>query len=91
MRSGCWLTAPRLCPTLSYMKSASLTIRPDKDLERMLDKARRQSGKSRSTLAREALTSHLRFVQFEALRKKTMPFAEARGYLTDEDLFRVIS
>jgi len=73
------------------MKATSLTIRLDKELERMLDKASRQSGKSRSTLAREALARHLRLVQFEALRKKTMPFAEARGYLSDEDLFRDIS
>ncbi len=73
------------------MKSTSITIRLDKDLDRLLREACRQSGKSRSTLAREALTRHLRLVQFEALRKKTMPFAEARGYLSDEDLFRDIS
>lgn len=30
-------------------------------------------------------------MQFEALRKKVMPFAEARGYLTDEDVFSDIS
>lgn len=69
------------------MKSTSLTIRLDKDLDRLLTKASRQSGKSRSTLARETLARHLQLVQFEALRKKTMPFAEARGYLSDEDLF----
>ena len=86
-----WLTGHQLCLTLSYMKTTSLTIRLEKELERMLDKASRQSGKSRSTLAREALARHLRLVQFEVLRKKTMPFAEARGYLSDEDLFREIS
>lgn len=73
------------------MKPTSLTIRLNKELERMLDKASRQSGKSRSTLAREALVRHLRLGQFESLRKKTMPFSEARGYLSDEDLFRDIS
>jgi predicted transcriptional regulator len=73
------------------MKSASLSIRLDKDLDRLLSKVSRQSGKSRSTLAREALARHLRLVQFESLRKKTMPFAEARDYLSDEDLFRDIS
>lgn len=30
-------------------------------------------------------------LQFEGLRRRTMPFAEARGYLTDEDVFREIS
>jgi hypothetical protein len=33
----------------------------------------------------------VRVSQFEALRKKIMPFAEARGYLTDEDVFRDVS
>jgi predicted transcriptional regulator len=73
------------------MKSTSVTIRLDKELERMLEKASRQSGKSRSTLAREALARYLRLMQFDAFRKKTMPFAEARGYFFDEDLFRKIS
>lgn len=73
------------------MKSTSVTIRLDKELERMLEKASRQSGKSRSTLAREALARYLRLMLFDALRKKTMPFAEARGYFSDEDLFREIS
>jgi hypothetical protein len=32
----------------------------------------------------------LRVSHFEALRKKIMPFAEARGYLTDDDMFREV-
>jgi hypothetical protein len=52
----------------------------------MLGKASRQSGRSRSEVAREALRRQLRVDRFEALRAKIMPFAEARGYLTDEDL-----
>jgi predicted transcriptional regulator len=73
------------------MKSSSLTIRLDKDLDNLLNKASRQSGKSRSEVAREALRRQLRLVQFEALRKKIMPFAEAKGYLTDEDVFQDVS
>jgi predicted transcriptional regulator len=73
------------------MKSTSITIRLDKGLDRLLRKASRQLGKSRSTLAREAFARYLRLVQFDALRKKTMPFAETRGYFSDEDLFRKIS
>ncbi|MEO8328159.1 MAG: ribbon-helix-helix protein, CopG family [Nitrospirota bacterium] len=73
------------------MKSTSLTVRLDEDLNRLLSQACRQLGKSRSTLVREALARYLRLIQFEALRKKTMQFAEARGYLLDEDLIRDIS
>jgi len=73
------------------MKSATLTIRLDDDLDRLLTKASRLSGKNRSEIAREALRRQLRLEQFEELRKRIMPFAEARGYLTDEDIFSEIS
>ena len=73
------------------MKASTLTIRLDKKLDALLSRASKQSGKSKSEVAREALERQLRLVQFESLRRKTMPFAEARGYLTDEDVFREIS
>ncbi len=73
------------------MKISTLTIRLDKDLDALLSRASKQSGKSKSEVAREALRRQLRIVQFEFLRRKAMPFAEARGYLTDEDVFREIS
>ncbi len=73
------------------MKVSTLTIRLDKDLDALLSRASKQSGKSKSEVAREALRRQLRIVQFESLRRKAMPFAEARGYLTDEDVFREIS
>ena len=73
------------------MKISTLTIRLDKDLDALLSRASKQSGRSKSEVAREALRRQLRIVQFESLRRKVMPFAEARGYLTDEDVFREIS
>lgn len=85
------LTSGCNCLTMSDMKTASLTIRLDKELERLLSKASKRSGKNRSEIAREALRRQLRLEQFEELRKRVMPFAEARGYLTDEDIFSEIS
>jgi predicted transcriptional regulator len=73
------------------MKTTTLTIRLDEDLGELLLKAARRSGKNRSEIAREALRRQLRISQFEALRRRIMPFAEARGYLTDEDVFRDVS
>jgi predicted transcriptional regulator len=73
------------------MKSSSLTIRLDRDLDRLLTRASKDSGKSRSEVAREALRRQLRLERFESLRKKSMPFAEARGYLTDEEVFSDVS
>jgi predicted transcriptional regulator len=73
------------------MKTTSLTIRLDKDLDALLTKASQRSGKNRSVIAREALRRQLRLEHFEEIRKRVMPFAEARGYLTDEDVFSQIS
>ena len=73
------------------MKTAILTIRLDKELKDLLTRASRRSGRNKSDLAREALRRQLRLGQFEALRRKIMPFAEARGYLTDDDVFAKVS
>ncbi len=73
------------------MKSSTLTIRLDPDLDKLLSRASRRSGRNRSQVAREALRRQLRLSQFEQLRQRVMPFAEARGYLTDEDVFTEVS
>ncbi|PIZ64453.1 MAG: CopG family transcriptional regulator [Candidatus Marinimicrobia bacterium CG_4_10_14_0_2_um_filter_48_9] len=69
------------------MKTSTLTIRLDKNLEAQLRHASERSGKSRSDIARDALKRQLQLEQFEEIRKRIMPFAEARGYLTDEEIF----
>jgi predicted transcriptional regulator len=63
----------------------------DKDLEKLLAKTSKQTGRSRSELAREALRRQLRLTQSETIRRRMMPFAEARGILTDEDVFSRVS
>jgi len=73
------------------MKTSALTIRLDRDLQRQLDRLAKRSGRSRSDIAREALRRQIALAVFEDARRQTMPFAEARGYLTDEDVFRAIS
>ncbi|HEY4659040.1 MAG TPA: ribbon-helix-helix protein, CopG family [Gemmatimonadaceae bacterium] len=73
------------------MKTAALTIRLDKALERQLRRLARRTGRSRSDLARDALRRQLAVAQFDEIRRRVMPLAEARGYLTDEDVFRDIS
>lgn len=80
-----------VCHTLSCMKTSALTIRLDPELERQLDRVAERSGKSRSEIVREALRRQLAVSQFQDLRKRMMPFAEAAGYLTDEDVFRDVS
>jgi len=73
------------------MKKTILTIRLDKEMDDLLNEASRLTGKNRSEIAREALRRQIRLEAFEGLRRRIMPFAEARGYLTDEDVFSKIS
>jgi predicted transcriptional regulator len=73
------------------MKTSALTIRLDRALQRQLTLLAKRSGRSRSDIARDALRRQLAVLQFEEARRQVMPFAEARGYLTDEDIFRDVS
>ena len=68
-----------------------MTIRLDPAMERELARLAKRTGRSVSDIAREAFARHLRLSRFEDLRNRTMPFAEAAGYLTDEDVFRDVS
>ena len=54
------LTKRTDCNTLSDMKTATLSIRLDTDLDQLLGKASRQIGRSRSEVARDALRRQLR-------------------------------
>jgi predicted transcriptional regulator len=85
-----FLTRGGVCITMYYMKRSMLTIRLDEELEALLSKASLRTGKNKSEIAREALRRQIRLETFEELRRRTMPFAEARGYLTDEDTFSKI-
>jgi predicted transcriptional regulator len=73
------------------MKTMILTIRLDSALEKQLARAARRSGRSRSELVRDALRRQLALSQLDDLRRRVMPLAEARGYVTDEDIFRDVS
>lgn len=76
--------------TLADMKDA-VTIRLDRALARQLVQVSRRLGRSRSDVVRDALRRQLALLQFEDIRRRVAPFAEAAGYLTDEDVFRDVS
>ncbi len=73
------------------MKSSAVTIRLEPELQKLLDKVCKQSGRTRSDVLRDALKRQLSILRFEQLRRQVLPFAEARGYLTDEDVSKAIS
>jgi predicted transcriptional regulator len=75
---------------MSYMPG-TLTIRLDKDLAHSLDRVCERSGRTRSAVVRDALRRQLALSRFEDLRRRVMPFAEARGYLVDDDVARDVS
>ena len=70
---------------------ATLTIRLDDKLDAELRKAATRIGRPKSEFVREALKRQLALARFEDIRSRVAPFAEAQGWLTDEDVFREIS
>ncbi|MDF1522803.1 MAG: ribbon-helix-helix protein, CopG family [Trueperaceae bacterium] len=70
------------------MKSSIVTIRLNPDLERDLDALAAATGQTRSALIRDAVRRRVAVMRFEEARRQVLPFAEAHGYLTDEDVFR---
>ena len=70
---------------------STLTIRLDPKLEKALAKIARSSGRTKSEIAREALERQVAVARFRELRRKTLPFAEAQGLVTDEDVFNAVS
>lgn len=77
--------------TLYYVKTAAVTIRLDPSLEEMLDRVCRDTGRSRSEVVREALRRQLTLELFQEARRQLIPFAEAQGIYTDEDVFKFVS
>lgn len=73
------------------MKNSAFTIRLPKSLKKELENLAKEEGSPVSELIRESLDHFLAIKRFRLLRKKTLPFAESQGLLTDEDVFKAIS
>jgi predicted transcriptional regulator len=69
----------------------TLTIRLPEELKRTLQSLSEAENKPLSDLVRESLKNYLAVKRFRTLRNKTLPFAEAAGYLTDEDVFESLA
>ena len=73
------------------MKASTVTIRLDAKIQRELDRLCRQLGRSRSDIVRDAVRRQIALLRFERSRRSLLPLAEARGIITDEDVFRIVS
>ena len=71
--------------------SATLSIRIDKELQDLLEETSRSTGKPKSELVREALQRQLEIESFRQIRSNILPFAEAKGVLTEDDVWKDIS
>ena len=69
----------------------SLSIRLPDNLRSELEELSLDQKVSVSDLVREALSGFVAVRRFRALRDRVLPFAEAQGLLTDEDVFKAIS
>ena len=68
----------------------SISISLPEDLKAELDEAVRVEGVSRSDVVREAVREYLFSKRLRALRQELIPYAEAAGVFTDEDVFRAV-
>lgn len=75
---------------MSYM-DPTLTVRVSPDLKRQLEALSRRTHRSASELVRESLRRFIASEQMAAIRKMTVPLAEAQGFVTDEDVFKAVS
>ena len=70
---------------------SNLTIRIPKTLRRDLKALSARQQRPTSEVVRDSLRRYIAAEKFRSLRRKTLPFAEAQGFLADEDVFEALS
>jgi predicted DNA-binding protein len=68
-----------------------LSVRLPADLRKRLQAASRAEGKPISDLIRDFIRKELDIIESRRLREFVLPYAEAKGIYTDEDVYRLIS
>jgi predicted transcriptional regulator len=69
----------------------TLTFKIPDELRKELREISRAEGKPVSDLVRESLRRYISIYRFQKLRNIVLPFAEAQGILTDEDVYKELS
>lgn len=69
----------------------TITIRIPESMREELLEISKDQDKPVSDLVRESLRKYIAIQRFRKLRNMVLPFAEAQGILTDEDVFNRIS
>jgi len=69
----------------------TITIRLSKQLQKELGVLTKAEKTTKSKIIREAIQRLIALKRFQQLRKQVLPFAEAEGLLTDEDIYKALS
>ena len=69
---------------------STLTIRLPESLKSDLDEISRKENKAVSDIVRESLRRYIAIEKFRSIRRNILPFAEAQGLLTDDDIFKAL-
>jgi predicted transcriptional regulator len=75
----------------SIYMTDTITIRLPEKLQKELEVIVKEEKTSKSEIIRDAIARYVSIRRFQQLRKQVLPFAEAKGLLTDEDIFKTIS
>jgi len=68
----------------------TLTVRLPEDMRSTLQEISNAEQKPASEIVRESIRRYISVYQFRRLSNKVLPFAEAQGLLTDEDVFQAL-
>jgi predicted transcriptional regulator len=70
---------------------SNLTVRIPEKLRNELKQLGRRQQRPVSDLVRDSLRRYVAQERLRQIREKLRPYAEAKGFLTDEDVFKAVS
>jgi predicted transcriptional regulator len=76
---------------MEKIMNKAITVRIPDDMRKELEGLSKSEHKPVSDVIRESLRKYIAIHKFRKIRNMVLPFAEAQGILTDEDIFKEIS
>ena len=96
--SGVWPPQVAGRPVLARMRPpqynwimSTITLDISDDLKEQLEELSHKQQRPASELVQDSLRRYIAVEQLKAIRRVTVPLADAQGFLTDEDIFKAVS
>jgi len=70
---------------------SSMTVQLPDELRAALEEIGRRQDRPAEEIAREIIEKALFLERFDQMRAEMQPFAQAAGFLSEEDIFRAVS